>query len=433
MKTKLLITMVLSAAFLPVNAQELDLETCLRMADTANIEIVNARLDIAKNKKQINAYLSARLPKITATGDYKYNAIIPGQLVPAQFFGGAPGSYATVAFGVPYNLSNTIQLQQILYNPQVNYGINSLKIQQEVVEIQERITTRDTKHQVASTYFNLQALGKQLEFVDTNILNMERLIHNLEAMVKQEMVMQTEADKLKIQRLNLVNTKQTLEANQDQLERLLKILIGIPDEQEIKLASDELVRQSILVDNSEVSYPEVDLVKAQIKLNEEEHSGTNMSYLPSLSLYGSYNYTYNMKPSDNVRKGIESAFVGLRLDWTLFDGLEKMNKQKVNKINQMRLENQESYLKQQLDIQTSNARKQIDIQLNSLMISQEQLGLAQNVYRQSELQYAQGVINSNDLIQAENALQEAQTNVVLAYVKLRQAELDYLKATGKIQ
>lgn len=414
-------------------AQELNLETCLRMADTANVNIVNSRLEVEKNKKQISAYLSARLPKISIVGDYKYNAIIPGQLVPAQFFGGPPGTYATVAFGVPYNLSTTAQLQQILYNPQVNYGINTLKIQQEVVEIQEVITSRDSKHQVAATYFNLQAAYKQLQFIDSNLTNMDRLVTNLEAMSKQKMVLQTEVDKLKIQRLNLVNSKQGLEATIDQLESLLKIMIGLPDDQKITLASDVLMQQTILVDNGSVSYPEVDLINAQKRMNEEERNGTNMSYLPSLSFYAGYNYTYNMQPKDNVRKGIESAFLGLRLDWTLFDGLEKMNKQKVNKINQMKLENQEEYIKEQLDIQTANAKRQIDIQKSSLDIAQEQLVLAQNVYRQSELQYAEGVISSNDLITAENGLQEAQTNVVLAYVKLRQAELDYLKAIGKIQ
>lgn len=433
MNVKLVLGLLVVIGSFSSKAQELDLETCLRMADTANMSIVNARLDVERNKRQIKSYLSARLPQVTAVADYRYNAIIPGQLIPAEMFGGAPGTYAKVAFGVPYNLSNTVQLQQILYNPQVNYGINTLKIQQEVVEIQERITTRDSKHQVAATYFNLQAIRKQIQFIDSNIVNMDRLVKNLEAMVAQQMVMQTEADKLKIQRLSLVNNKQILEANEVQLQQMLKILIGLPDDQVVKLAADNLVQQSILVDKADKNYLELQLVQAQIKMNEEEHSGTNMSYLPSLSLYGAYNYTYNLKPEANVRQGIESAFVGLRLDWTLFDGLEKANKQKVNKINQMRLENQEEFLKQQLDIQTENSRMQIDIQMNSLSIAQEQLKLAQRVYDQSELQYQQGTINSNDLIQAENTLQEAQTNVVVAYVKLRQAELDYLKAIGKIQ
>lgn len=415
------------------SAQVLDLETCLKMADTANLSIVNSRLDVTMNKSQISSYLSARLPKITATGDYKYNAIIPGQLLPGEIFGGAPGSYTTVKFGVPYNLSNTVQLQQILYNPQVNYGINTLKIQQEVVEIQQKITERDSKTQVANTFFSLQAINKQIAFVDSNLVNIERLISNMEAMEKQQMVVKTEVDKLRINRLSSVNSKQTLQANKEQLELLLKILIGLPEDQKITLASDDLVEKSILIDGNTISYPELELIGAQLRMNEEEKKGTNMSYLPSLSFYAGYNYTYNMKPDDNVRQGIPSAFLGLRLDWTLFDGLEKYHKQKVTKINHEKLENQEALLTQQLHMQTENAKRQIEIQVNALGIAQEQLKLSQSIYRQTELQYNEGTVDSNDMVKASTDLQQAQTNLVLAYVQLRQAELEYLKNIGNIK
>ncbi|MDR0803005.1 TolC family protein [Fluviicola sp.] len=415
------------------SAQVLDLETCLRMADTANLSIVNSRLDVAANKSQILSYLAARLPKVTFTGDYRYNAIIPGQLIPAEIFGGTPGTYSKVAFGVPFNLASTIQLQQTLYNPQVNYGINTLKIQQQLIEIQQKVTERDSKSEVANVFFNLQAVNKQVAFIDSNLINIEKLIGNMEAMEKQQMVIKTEVDKLRINRLNSVNQKQTLQANKDQLEMMLKILIGIPEEQTVTLASDDLVEKSILVDGATINYPELELISAQIKMNEEEKKGNNMAYLPTLSFVAAYSYTYNTKPSENVRTGIESAFLGLSLNWTLFDGLEKHYKQKVTNINHMKLENQEELTRQQLHMQTENAKKQIEIQVNSLGIAQEQLKLAQSVYKQTELQYNEGTVDSNDLVNSSNSLQQAQTNVVLAYVNLRQAELEYLKNIGGIK
>lgn len=433
MKNKLKIVLLLSLMFVGYSrAQVLDLETCFRMADTANLSIVNARLDVLANNSQVKFYMANKLPKLTATADYKYNAIIPGQLIPGEMFGGAPGSYMPVKFGVPFNLSNTVQLSQVLYNPQLEYGINSLKIQQQIMDIQQRITERDSRAEIAKTFFNLQAIYKQLIFVDSNLLNMDQLIANLEAMEKQQLIISTEVDKLKINRLNVVNGKQTLEANKDQLELLLKILVGIPEEQKIQLATDELVEKSLLVDKNSIVYSELELVGAQKQLNEEERSGTNMSYLPNLSLYAAYNYTYNMKPKDNVRQGIESAFVGIRLDWTLFDGLEKLHKQRVTKINHMKIENQEALLEQQMHLQTENAKRQIEIQVHSLEITKEQLELASKVYTHAEKQFHEGTIDSNDLVKASTDMQQAQTNVILAYVQLRQAEVAYLKIIGNI-
>jgi outer membrane protein TolC len=432
MKYSLIILLTITGTFYS-KGQNLDLETCLKMADTANLSIRNSRLDIEINERQRSAYLSARLPKLTFTGDYKYNAIIPGQVVPAAFFGGPPGTYATVQFGVPYNLSNNLQLTQILYNPQVEYGLNALKINREIVAIQEQLTTLDAKYQVASTFFNLQAINKQLSFVGANIANMDKLIRNMEAMALQEMVIQTEVDKLTINKLTLVNTQESLKATKDQLETLLKILIGMDQTAPISIASDELVEKSILVDNSAVSYPELDLIAAQQKMNTEERKGNSMAYLPSLSAYASYNYNYNLKPEDDFRQGIEGAFVGLRLDWTLFDGLEKFHKQKSNALNAEKLANQKELATQQLELKASNAKRQIQVQSGSLDISKEQLKLAERVYKQTELKFEQGTVSSNDLITAENSLQQAQTSVVSAYIQLRQAELEYLRSIGSIK
>jgi outer membrane protein TolC len=418
---------------LPVRAQQLDLETCLRMADTANLTLRNARLDVAITDKNRDAYLSARLPQISFTGDYKYNAIIPGQVVPAAFFGGAPGTFSTVQFGVPFVLSNNVQLTQILFNTQLNYGLAALRVNNQIVDIQQRLTEQEVRYQIASTYFNLQAVNRQLTFVGGNLSNMDKLIRNMEAMVKQQMMLQTDVDKLTINQLSLQNTDQTLRATKFQLEGLLRILIGMNADAPISLAPDAMVEKSILVELGETSYPELELIKTQMMMNNEERKGNNMAYLPNLSFYGTYNYSVNMKPEDSYRVGIEGAFLGLRLDWTLFDGLEKVHKQAANKFNAEKLNNQLEQTQQQLELRRSNALNQIGIQTTSLKIAQEQLKLADNIYNQTATKFEQGVASSNDLIIADNALQQAQTTVVASYIQLRQAELDYLKSIGSIK
>ncbi|MCE2711598.1 MAG: TolC family protein [Cryomorphaceae bacterium] len=424
-----LILLITSGLF----AQKLGLEDCLRMADTANVSIRNALLDIEINDKNRSAYLSARLPQLTFSGDYKYNAIIPGQVVPAAFFGGPPGTFATVQFGVPYTLSNSLQLTQILFNPQLEYGLAALKINEEIVGLQHKLTLQDVRYQVASTFFNLQAVKKQLIFVDGNIKNMDKLITNMEALIKQGMVIQTELDKLSISRLTLSNTASSLKATNDQLEALLKILIGMDPATKVELMADETVESSILVDASTISYPELDLISAQQKMNREEHKGNNMAYLPSVSLYAAYNYNYNMKPEDDFRTGIEGAFVGLRVDWKLFDGLEKMHKQHVNVLNSEKLSNQKELVTKQLELKASNAKRQIEVQTNALALAKEQLKLAQNIYDQASSKLSLGTISSNDLITADNGLQQAQTNLVSAYIQLRQAEVEYLRSIGNLK
>jgi outer membrane protein TolC len=414
-------------------SQIYSLQQLLQISDTANPSVRNARLDIEINGKQKNAYLAARFPKVTATGDYRYNALIPGQVVPAAFFGGQPGTYSTVKFGVPYNLGNTIQLTQIIYNSQLDYGLAVLDINKKIVDLQLKLTQDEIKYQIASAYFNLQALNKQKAFIDSNIQNLDKLILNMNAMVKQGLLTPLEIDKLTLNKLSLQNAIQNIESSKVQVEDALCILTGIPVQNRISILSDELIEKTILVDTTTVYRPQLDLLNAQKQMNLEENKGNKMAYLPNLSFYAAYNYTYNLKPEDNFRTGIESAFIGLRLDWMLFDGLEKHYKQKMNILNREKLENQELYLKQQLDQSTLNARREIDNQSNALRLNKDQLELSQKVYRQTENLFKQGTISTNDLIQADNGVQQAQSNLISTYVKLRQAEIQYLKSIGNIK
>lgn len=413
--------------------EKLDLATCLAMADTANYSIRNAGINRAANDEQRGVYLAARFPQLNFTGDYKYNAIIPGQVVPAAFFGGAPGTFSTVQFGVPFNLSNSIQLTQVLYNPQVNYGLNALKINSKIVEIQEDITKQDIKLQVATTFFNLQAIKKQLLFIDTNLTNLEKLINNTQAMVDQELMVPIEVDKLEINKLSLLNAKEGLLATSQQLNDYLAILIGFPEGKPLDIVRDDVMEQSIMKAEGKQDFAELKLIDTQIELNEEEKKGTRMAYLPNLSFYGSYNYNYNMKPEDDFRVGIEGAFVGLRLDWNLFDGLEKYHKLKVNALNAEKLDNQRKEAELQLNLKASNTKRQIEVNSKSVDLVKKQLELAQKVYSQTAQKFLQGIIGSSELIVAENGLQEAQTNLVSAYLKLRQSELEYLRTIGGIE
>ena len=168
-------------------------------------------------------------------------------------------------------------------------------------------------------------------------------------------------------------------------------------------------------------------------MNIEERKGTYMAYLPTLSLYAAYNYNYNMKPESNFSTGIPSAFLGLRLDWTLFDGFEKQNKLKVNAYNKEKIANQEQLAIQQLNLSTENARREVELQTANLEMNKEQLILSERVYQSAKAQFSAGTISTNELLQADNGLQQAQSTLVGSYLALRQAELSYLKSISQLK
>ena len=416
-----------------VSAQVYSLTDLLKMADTANLTLKNARLDVTSNINQRKAFLASQYPKITANGDYRYNAIIPGQIIPADFFGGPPGTFAEVQFGVPINLSNTVQLTQFIFNPQLNYGLNALAINAQIVAVQEKMAFQEVHYQVSNTFFGLQAINQQLAYLQKNEKNMNELIRNMELMQQQGLIIPTEVDKLKINRNSITNGLIKLENTRLQLNQLLSILVGFPEGITLTIASDEIISNPTITEQTNALRPELELIQLQKQMNVEERKGTYMAYLPTLSFYGAYNYNYNMKPEDDFRTGIPSAFLGLRLDWTLFDGFEKKNKLKVNAYNKEKIQNQELLATQQLNLASANAKREAELQTANLEMNKEQLRLSERVYDAAKAQFKAGTISTNELLQADNGLQQAQSSLVGAYLSLRQAELSYLKSISQLK
>jgi outer membrane protein TolC len=418
---------------LSVQAQKYDLAACLRLAETANVQIRNAQLDVAINESQRSAYLSTRLPSLNFSGDYRYNAVIPGQVVPAQFFGGPAGTFAEVKFGVPIVLSNTVQLNQILFNSQVNYGLAALRINSDIVKIKRDMTIQEVKYQVANTFFILQGVDQQLRFLDSNATHVKRMLKNMDLLVSQGMLVQTEADKVRINLLNIENNVANLNATQSQLEELLKIMIGVDPKTAITLADDQMVQQTLLVDPTQANLFALQLLEQQQKMAEEEAKGIKMGYLPNLNLYGIYQYNVNMNPETDFRTGIDGAFVGLRLDWNLFDGFDKHHKAAVNALKQEQIQAQQDLTRLQLQQQSEQNKRNISVKASALDVAKEQLALAESILKNASLKYKEGLISVNDFLMAETGLEQAQAGVVAAYVSLRQAELEYLKTNGNIK
>lgn len=252
-------------------------------------------------------------------------------------------------------------------------------------------------------------------------------------MVGQGVLVQTEADKMRINGLNLENTRSSLLATKNQLEELLKILIGADPKAKLELANDQMVQQTLLVDNSAANLFQLQLLAQQQRMAEEEAKGIKMAYLPNVNLYGIYQYNYNMNPETDFRTGIDGAFIGLRIDWNLFDGLDKHHKANVNALKQEQIALQTTLVQQQLQQQIEQNKRLVDVKANALALAKEQLSLAEAVHQNANLKFTEGLISTNDLLQAQTGLEQAQTGVVAAYVALRQAELDYLKSNGNIK
>ena len=174
LRKSFLLALVFSSAL--VSAQQLTLDQLVEKALVHNQSVQVSQLSEAQTQARIQEVKAGARPQVGLSGDYKRYLKIPGQVVPASAFGGPEGQYQVLAFGLPYNLSTTLQVAQPLFNPSVSIGLKAAKVSQEVASLQTRQTKEEVAYNVSVTYYNLQTVAQQMTFLGSNLAATERLI-----------------------------------------------------------------------------------------------------------------------------------------------------------------------------------------------------------------------------------------------------------------
>src|SRR5579872_6828777 len=107
------------------NPAEFTLPAAIDYALKHNANYLNTEADEKYNKYKRNELLGQGLPQINSSLDVKDNAILPTSLLPAQFFGGPPGTYAPVKFGVQYNATAGVSASQLIFNSNYLVGLQA--------------------------------------------------------------------------------------------------------------------------------------------------------------------------------------------------------------------------------------------------------------------------------------------------------------------
>ncbi len=416
-------------------AQDLTLEQLLDRAMHHNQQVQVARLEETKTDAYIREVKAGALPQINFSGDYKRYLKIPAQVIPASTFGGPEGQYQSLALGLPYNLSSTLQVQQSLYNPTLGIGLKAAKVSREVAGLQTLQTKEEVAYNVSSAYYNLQTVAQQMAFLRSNLAATDRLIQVTDLQYQNQLAQGIDVDRLRISRTQSQTQLASQRATYQELLSMLKYLTGIPqsDSIRVQVAIDENTAVPAALADPTVSRTDLLLLNRQKSLNELNQRNTKAGYLPTLSAYGTANSIFYGEDGENsVLKHAPGYWVGLQLNWSLFDGQARKSRLSQQKIESRQLALQTRQTQQSISMDVANARNSFVVQQTNLMASREQVALAEKVYTQSQLQFREGTTSLTEVTNAENALREAQNNYLTTLVSLRTAELNWKKATGTI-
>ena len=434
---KLFIVPLIFIGWNTVQAQEVwTMKQCIDTAQVYNKTLQINRNHISISEQREKEAKANLIPKVTANADYKYFMELPTQLMPMNALNPqAPeGQFRDLQFGVPHNINANVQLAMPLYNPQVYGAIENTKIANELTQLQFQKSEEQVLYDITTLYYNAQILKHQLDFLESNLINTQKLLKNIELLKEQLLAKGTDVSKVKLQAEQLNTQRENIHNKYISILNALKLNIGIPLERNITVVSE--IEQQTLTENNVENILDLKIIQTQNKLLNSELSTLNKSrFLPSLNLIASYGTTgfgYDKTPNDFL-KFYPIGFAGLQLTYPLFNGTVTQRK-----INQKKLEISNNELQAQLigdknKMETENALRQRTIAQQTVINTENQITLAQSIYEQTILQQKQGTATLTDVLLADNALREAQQNYLSAVIDYLKVDLELKKLAGTIK
>lgn len=423
----------------------MSIQDCIDFAKTNNSNIEIAKYDQEIALQQTREVRGRGLPQVNINGSYTDNLKLGQSVLDADGFPGAEGGEPIViTFGLQYNTLLTGEATQMLYDPSFWVGLKAAKSSAQLYQQQTQQVTEETAYNIASAYYRVIVVQKQLQLYKDNLENTRKTLSNTELQFKNGVAKQVDVNRLRVNASNLESQVRQSELSFAQSMNNLKFQMGMPLTETIMLtdtaltfSQDEVVLKEAQQDvyNNRLDYK---ILLTNLEIQELDRKNNSSGYFPTLTAFANYGYAgqgpqFGIAPTpNNDWFDYTTAAIGLRLNIPVFDGLQRsarvqQSKLKINQINE-----QLDLTKLSIDLDISNARTQYLSTLQRIDAEQQNVDLAQEVYEVTQLEFREGVGTSTDVVEAETSLRQAQNTYINTLLDLYTARLDMEKAKGNL-
>lgn len=439
------IKLFLAVAFLLVgfssySQEKLTLQQAISYALQNKSDAKKAKLATQNAENQIAEVRSQALPQISLSGNLVYNPILQESALPGEFFG-QPGTLILVPFGQEWMAMGGVSVFQNVFNYSVFTGLKAARSTREFYQVNQQLTEEQVIEAVATSYYQALIVKQRLQTLETTLENTLAIQKTVQGLFDSGLARKIDLDRIKVNAVNLTSAKQQVENQVVMQENMLKFLIGMPIEEPIFIAEEALEVTPVLLEAPDVKQLSAyQLLDKQRELLTYNKQAIKAGYYPTLSISGNYTYqglgdTFPLsdaKPADGVF-WTDFAQVSLNLNIPIFTGFGTRSKVRIAQYELDVLEEDLKDTELALNFAYETAMAQINNSLSTIESQQENVKLAEEVFENTQNNYTQGLATLTELIDAENALAEAKNNYSNAMLEYKLAEIQLIKAQGKLK
>lgn len=401
--------------------------------DLVKFANINEVFALAKNKNYslINAELQNKIARLTkqASNANLFNPRIPTTIqaldnmnqqvsfLPAEAFGGPAGTFKEVTIGQQYVSTLAIMPQFEIFNLSNIAQVKSAKINEQLVDNQNKINELQLSTKINSIYSNILSFNGQKEILQENL----KIAENIQSIIKQKfdegLVRKQDVNESEV---NVISTKDKLE----QLEVNLKIqyqLLNLIFENQTNTEITESVwnyensNQITQVKNN----LDVENIHLQNLLAKQEHKSLKYQNLPSLSFVSSFSWQNLSNESFFHSKSNNTNFnyLGLKLNLEL-PTAQRLANTKNKSIQIKMLCNSEEHAIKENDIKNQQLILDYEKSVKQAENFKKIADLKKDTYEKNYNQFKENILSLDKLLISQNELLQSKLNVVLALASI---------------
>ena len=335
----------------------------------------------------------------------------------------------------------SVMLTQPIYMGGAIIAANRMAaIGEEMAQNNIEASTQNTLHSIDQAYWTVVSVHHKKQLAESYLAVVKKLDDDVSKMIHEGVA--TRADGLKVDvKVNEAEMSLTQAENGLALAKMLLCqLCGMDVDSDITLAdenADNLVSQSddtqadraVAMENR----PELKLLQNSADMSRQATRLVRAAYLPQVLLTGGYVAT-----NPNVFNGFERKLsgmwnVGVMVRVPLWNWMEGTYKVRASRIATTIVELERDDIREKIDLQVSQSQFKVKEANRRLAMATKNVENAEENLRCANLGFKEGVIPTTDVMAAQTAWVQAQSQKIDAEVDVKMSQVNLKKALGVLQ
>jgi outer membrane protein len=416
-----------------ISSQEIKLKALIdsALSNRGNIRAVRTDIEIAR--LQTSSVYQKYLPDLSLSYNYRYNPIVPTQIIPVGQFNPVPtDEKRPIKFGTDWQQNSGLNLYQPIIDFSIKSRVAESRINEKLKNTDVAAAERDLKMEVIRSFTNIWLREEQHRYAALDTLRTAKTKELFIVKSKEGKVLKTEVNRAILNHNNALSDYVAVTSSLTREKIYMGFLTGIALESLLDGTFDfsPFKDDGLQKGNTDLlpdSIPTLRSLIIRAELLEQQKKSERMKHTPTVGFEGflgasQYADTFNPLLSDSW---YGSSYLGLSLRFQILSGSSTKNR-----VSQLKLE--QKGLKSKLEDETNSFSnkslllmeeiKQIEYQTElskqNIMLYEENLSLNKD-------RFEKGQINAYDLLTDEIDFQKEQSkfNEKRAELVFKQIEL----------